>query len=607
MGTNLLHRKGRRQKAAMKSIGENRKERIHLNFRTKIFLNSVLTAVIISGAALFGLAYNISKYNHELYVQTADSLSYFSDSVSTGMNAVADLSRFLATNQSLQSELISYNDASDAMTRNTNSANITSIFSRSITDSVAELTVYPASGGTITFGRDSSPESPQVIAALKTAADQMNGGETWAASGREDGSILCMRQIRRIAHLSLDNIGYLCVRVDLPYLVREARTTRYNAQQANYSILIYCGSEVYYSLSSRSGAFGQEFLIGPAEIQNDSFFITEKNGSKWFAVSRTLPLVSRQSWHSVFVVDYNGIFHTIIITNMICIAAVVFSVVLAFAASGILVRGISQQFGLLVTKMKRLKAGNFELVPHTMPYGSDELGLLNQYFDKMTIDFKKMIDDDYVKQLLLTQTQIKILENQINPHFLNNTLESIRWFARRCGEEHITVIAESLGTLLRTSLSNLEDAIPLEKELEVVKSYLKIQQIRFSDMLDAEFEVDDKTLSARVPKMSIQPLVENAILHTRAETIDPCHILVRAKAENGRAFVSVTNNGPPIDTDILRKLKSREAVPSGNGIGLSNIDARLKMLFGEDCGLHFMNDGENVIVSFSVPLREETK
>lgn len=589
-------------KKSCRRRGNAEVRRIHLNFRTKIFLSSVVTAVIITSAALFGLGYNISKCNQELYCQTADSLSYFSDAVSTELNSASDLSKLLATNKSLQNELISYNATDDAMTRNTNSHNITSIFSSSIVDSVIEFTIYPAAGGTITFGRDSSPESPEVIPELETAADAQNGGESWAISGREDGSVLCMRQIRRIDHLMLDNLGYLCVRVDLPYLVRQARTYRYNAQQANYSIYIYCGDSVYYSLSSQSGAPGKAFSVTPAELQSNSFFISEKNGSKWFAVSRVLPLVSQQSWHTVFVVDYNEIFHTIIITNSICFAAVFLSVLLAFAASGFFVRGISQRFDLLVTKMKRLKAGNFDVLPVSRPYGNDELGLLNQYFDHMTVDFKKTIDDNYVKQLLLTRTQIKILENQINPHFLYNTLESIKWFARRCGEEHITVIAESLGTLLRTSLSNLEDAVPLGKELEVVKSYLQIQQIRFSDMLEAEFDIDEEALSARVPKMSIQPLVENAILHTRAETIDPCHILIRAKAKNGRAFISVTNNGPPIDTDILHKLKNCEASPSGNGIGLSNIEARLKMLFGEDCGLHFTNENENVIVSFSVPL-----
>jgi two-component system sensor histidine kinase YesM len=589
----------------MKSLREIGRKVIHLNFRTKILLSSVLTAVIIGGAALFGLGYSNSNYNRELYIHTADSLSYFSDAVTSQLSEVASLSRLLSTNKSLQNELISYNSADEAIERNTNSNNITSIFSRSITDSVAEFTIYPASGSAITFGRDSSAEKADVVEALKNAADSENGGEVWAASGRGDGSLLCMRRIRKVEGLSLDTLGYICVRVDLPYMVSQARTNRDNAREANYSILIYCGGKKYYSLSSNYSASAPDVVISSAELKNDSFFISERNGSKWFAVSRALPIESRQSWRTVFLVNYNDVFHTVIVTNAVCIAAVLFAVLLAFAASGVFVHGLSRRFDRLVTKMTRLKNGNFELMPRAKSYGNDELDMLDQYFDQMTVDFKKMIDDNYVKQLLLTQTQIKILENQINPHFLYNTLESIRWFARRCGEEHITVIAESLGTLLRSSLSDLEDTVTLDNEIKVVKSYLKIQKIRFSDMLDAQFDIDPAVLTARVPKMSIQPLVENAILHTRSDTIDPCNILIRAAAKDGRAVISVTNNGPPIDTDILRKLKTREVSPSGNGIGLNNIDSRLRMLLGDDCGLRFANDGENVTVSFSVPLHEE--
>lgn len=244
--------------------------------------------------------------------------------------------------------------------------------------------------------------------------------------------------------------------------------------------------------------------------------------------------------------------------------------------------------------------------PPSSPYGEDELSLLNQYFDDMTLEFKKMIRENYEKEVLLSQTQLKFLEQQINPHFLFNTLDSINWLAKKNRQAQISVMVESLGNLLRASLNQDNDLIPIQEELAVLESYVAIQRFRFADSLSVQFDVQETALPAMIPKLVLQPLVENAITHSREDSDDPCEIRVRICRKGDLVDVCVENNGPEIDVDILSKIRNGSVVPRGNGIGLINIDTRLCLIFGDAHGLSFANRNGTVCVRFSIPFLTES-
>jgi two-component system sensor histidine kinase YesM len=287
------------------------------------------------------------------------------------------------------------------------------------------------------------------------------------------------------------------------------------------------------------------------------------------------------------------------------IVRIFIAVVLTVFLSGLLFREITVQFNYLLKKMSRVRSGNLELYPFPKKNRQDELGRLNQYFDQMTVDFKKVIDDNYVKELLLTQTQLKSLEQQINPHFLYNSLETIHWFANRSGEKHISAIVQALGKLLRSSLSEKQDLIPLEEEMKVLENYLLIQKIRFPDTLSVSLEIAEEALPYLIPKMSIQPLVENAVIYGLEENIDGCHIIVRAEVQDKMLHIEIENNGSEINEDVLLLLREHKIAAKRNGVGLINIDSRIKLLFGSSYGLEFKNEKNHVIVFFNIPARIE--
>lgn len=150
----------------------------------------------------------------------------------------------------------------------------------------------------------------------------------------------------------------------------------------------------------------------------------------------------------------------------------------------------------------------------------DELGLIHRHFDHMVAEIKILINENYLKQLHVKEAQIKALETQINPHFLYNTLNTINWRAKLIGEQQISEITEALSNLLRTALKEDSGIHTIEKELALVQSYIVIQQSRFGARLHFHQQVDTQLVNVPIPKMTSQPLVENAIKYSVEVNMD---------------------------------------------------------------------------------------
>jgi two-component system sensor histidine kinase YesM len=196
------------------------------------------------------------------------------------------------------------------------------------------------------------------------------------------------------------------------------------------------------------------------------------------------------------------------------------------------------------------------------------------------------------------------LENQINPHFLYNTLESINWRAKSVGANEIAIMVESLGALLRSTLSRKNNTITtIKSELDIVQSYICIMQIRFEEILTYSVEIPEDLYDVPLPKLSLQPLVENAIDYGLEEAAEACHIAITVSMEGDDVLITITNNGSQFPENLLQKLSSEELTPHGFGIGLLNIQKRLQLQFGQDYGLTLKNDEmENLaIVEVRIP------
>lgn len=204
------------------------------------------------------------------------------------------------------------------------------------------------------------------------------------------------------------------------------------------------------------------------------------------------------------------------------------------------------------------------------------------------------------KQREVTKSQLETLRNQINPHFLYNTLDSVLWMCKVGKNDEAAEMISALAKLLRIGISKGKRIVLVAKELEHAESYLKIQSMRFGGKFTYKFDVDSEVLSARCNKIILQPFIENSIKHAMVDG-DVLNITVSGKIEGDKVLLKVADDGCGIPEDKLSKI--RNGTLESLGIGIKNVDMRIKMCFGEDYGVTIDSvEDEGCVVTITLPL-----
>lgn len=233
----------------------------------------------------------------------------------------------------------------------------------------------------------------------------------------------------------------------------------------------------------------------------------------------------------------------------------------------------------------------------------DELGRLTESFNQMTGDLQKYLDDTVQKQKDLNKTTLKLYQTQLNPHFLYNTLDSIKWNARINQVPEIAVLAENLAVILRKSISS-RPFITLREELETIESYVEIQKIRFTGRFLYETEIPDQLEDCMVPKMILQPLVENAIIHG----LDGCghgYICIYAFQKEGILNISVTDNGCGMSREMEDWINSDAPAKRDGHLGLYNVINILKIYYGQEYGVKAAVTEDGTTITLRLPVQKE--
>ena len=579
-----------------------------MKLKHKLILIIAVVSAVISGFIALGFIYVIQQYNKLLYTQTANSLSFFFEEITYQTQRVEDLSSYITYDAVFQSNLQIFNRSSwSSLTAQKARTEIMAILYRYYTSDITQITVMPENNRSFWWGKTELSETEKDMEMLLKACDDANGRVVWFPS--QNGShILCARRILTVENLDLSPMGYLILEIDLGDTVESLMKSGHISDH-QFQIFISTDTKLVYPADSEAYIqYYDELFAGQSP-----YAIRKIDKQRMFITFLKLPL-GRDMWHISLAVPYDDIFHSL--NNLLY--AFLFSLTLAVCISaslaGNIVKSISAQFNTLLRKMDRIKQEGImgPVVTSPSPSNShDEMVILNATFDQMIVEIKKLIEESYVKQLLITQAELKALEQQVNPHFLYNTLNTVNWLAKRAGAKEISIIAESLGGIFQNTLSNGQTVIPLKKELEIVSCYMNIQKIRFEELV-VVYDIDESVLDTEIPKMTIQPLMDNAIIYSQQEPqgIYLVRLSIRKKellSSECCVEVQVQNSGSHIDVDILKHLKDKTVLPSGNGIGLLNIDSRLRIIFGEQYHLYFSNMDNMTTVSFNIPymVREE--
>lgn len=249
----------------------------------------------------------------------------------------------------------------------------------------------------------------------------------------------------------------------------------------------------------------------------------------------------------------------------------------------IITRWLTKPLAKLMQSMDQFSEGDFDI---RLSFNTDdEIGRLGKAFNKMVEKNKRLIEQNYVAQIKAKEAELLLLQAQINPHFIYNLINSIQWSALRHGEKDIADTAYSLGQIFRISLNRGNNMIAVSRECDLVNYYLTLQKARYKDRLQFTIFCDDAAKNITIPKLIIQPLVENSVVHGVEPSLNTTNIGVRVYLEGRILVIEIEDDGIGIPPDILAKLPDNYAPPESSqssGFAIKNIFDRLKLLYSDN-------------------------
>lgn len=269
---------------------------------------------------------------------------------------------------------------------------------------------------------------------------------------------------------------------------------------------------------------------------------------------------------------------------------------------------ITTPIARIIGVSKEVEKGNIGMKIEGEPMPNAEFSYMMESFNRMSSEVKYMFDYAYNEKLARKEAKIIALQSQINPHFLNNTLEMMNWQARMAGDTEVSKMIEALGTLLDFTMDRSnKKLIYLSEELRCADAYFYIASMRFGQRLRIEKEIDKNLLQMQVPQLILQPIIENAVVHG-VESIKSGVIKLKVHREERLVILQVTNSGKkmmPEDVDRIHRIlnnssNTTEGKEKHVSMGIRNVNERIKLIYGEEYGLTIVPsflDGDQVTVS----------
>lgn len=292
----------------------------------------------------------------------------------------------------------------------------------------------------------------------------------------------------------------------------------------------------------------------------------------------------------------------------IIVSLIIILIIIIIVISGFVSNIITIPLRRLMSSFKKLQKGDFSIrVPVK---GFDELSQIGDTFNNMVSSIGELIKQKYEIGILLKQAELESLQSQINPHFLFNTLNSIKTVAGKNDSNKTVLMVQDLSDIFRYSLNKGKYIISFSEELEHVKKYLNLQNIRFSDKYDVFYEIDDEVLNCPIMRLTLQPIVENAIYHGLESNAGKGNLKIAAKnIGDNNYYIYISDTGIGISKDELFQIQSLLGSSSENQknihpdkIGIFNVNTRIKLHFGDNYGLSISSTyGQGTTVKLVLP------
>jgi len=571
----------------------------NLTLKKKIHSIVFLSIFLLAFTSLLSIRLTSSAHQKVLYQTVAASLSISARDLDNQLGNISTMADMLLADSTMQKGLATLKDSDNSQDRTIAYKNLYTALSEYYfnfrKNNINYMSLYQGDFSIHTHIASRARVPEPVVEDLIGRAEEAKGKTIWVTDYSSEYGLFMVKNLRRTQFLKLDSIGNLIVNIDMNRLMSSSTDTSHLYDEADY--ILYDQGNLIYNSSSLSSDSASGFM----DLFQTRYGLLKSSGNNYFYVKKALP---EFYWDYVCIIPYDNIAASLEVSLKLCLFITLTAVVAAVILSSALIDSITRHFDNLLLKMQNFADGQQDQLSINYDYKgrTDELGILHTRFDQMVEEVNQLIRTSYLNEILKKEAQLKALENQMNPHFLYNTLESINWRAKAVGARDISAMAEALGTLLRITLDQKGKQVPLRRELELVQCYMTIQKFRYEDRLEYEVSVPDSLLDCFVLKLTLQPLVENAIRYGLEENTEGCRIQILAESDSSSLYVYVKNNGSVFEDQLLAKLKTHQIEPHGFGIGLLNILERMQLTYGEEYGLTLYNENEQAVARLAFPL-----
>ena len=348
---------------------------------------------------------------------------------------------------------------------------------------------------------------------------------------------------------------------------------------------------IYSQLKSEDTDTLANLPDGTYSESNVIYVLQTVEGSPWrvVGVSYVDELVTSNLWENFWLLALAAV--------AILLAALVSSIVIS--------RALSRPLKGLSRAMRQFEK-NADTFTYAPVGGAREVQELSESFGHMVVKIQHLMETVRREEINLRKTELKALQAQINPHFLYNTLDSIAWMCEQGRNDEAVQMVNALAQLFRISISRGHELIPIRSELRHAESYLKIQKHRYKNQFSYRFNVDESCLDFLCNKITLQPIIENAIYHGINGLVDEGEIVITLRADGSDVVFTVADNGVGMEEEQIQAILRKER-SDHTGIGIKNVNDRLKIYFGEGYGITIDSEPDvGTTVTIRMPqVREE--
>lgn len=402
------------------------------------------------------------------------------------------------------------------------------------------------------------------------------------SGSREEEKLLAFAMAVKNPNQYMENIGYL--RVDMRQSLIENILKNADTEEDAVTYLVNGKGEIV--ASSSQGDFPM------VELEKPSFEAGTGNRFKEGRAGAERIMYRQQSffspdWTMVTVIPYSSFMKEVhslrnrFLSLSLLFTALVCTVIYFFGKS------ITDRIEYLAGHMKKVRAGSMEILGREG--GEDEIGVLYDNFDYMIEETVILMEEKYRLGKDVRAAELKALQSQINPHFLYNTLDMIKWLSYKDKKEEIDQAVTSLAKFYKMTLNRGRNMVTVREELEHIREYMKLQNMRYDNGLALDIRMEEALYEVSVPKITLQPLVENAILHGILEKDEGRGtIWIRGEIQGEKAVIQVKDDGVGMkEQELSRLLEAGTGKKKGSGYGVQNIHQRICLLYGAEYGLAF--------------------